>query len=185
MRIIIDTSSLLALVRYYRPFDKDNSLKEFVKDNVDKGNIVILDKVAEESKYLSKGVIFKDLDFLKDKNRYFKTDELLPTKKFFNLLDNQLCHTPLKNKLNQTEFEQIRNEYLDSADAKLVLLCYNESTPLGMDNPILVTEESGSENDYKMFKKLPNICSILNIEQCTLPSLIKDHFKLKLSQYLD
>ena len=175
----------MALVRYYRPFDKDNSLKEFFKDSVDNGNILILDKVAEESKYLSKGVIIKDLDFLINKNRYFKTDELLPTKKFFNILDNQLCQIPLKNRLTQTEYEQIRNEYLDTADAKLILYCYNESNPLGIDNPIIVTEETGAENDNKMFKKLPNICSILNIEQCSLPTLIKDHFKLKLSQYLE
>ncbi|HJX50944.1 MAG TPA: DUF4411 family protein [Candidatus Nanoarchaeia archaeon] len=185
MRIIIDTSSLLALVRYYRPFDKDNSLKYFFKDRIDSGDILILDKVAEESKYISKGLIIKDLDFLQDKKRYFKTDELLPTKKFFNILDNQLCQTPMKNRLSQTEYEQQRNEYLDSADAKLILFCYNESNPLGIDNPLIVTEETGAENDNKIFKKLPTICSILNIEQCSLPTLIKDHFKIKLSQYLE
>jgi hypothetical protein len=134
---------------------------------------------------LSKGQIIKDLEFLQDKKRHFKTDELLPTKKFFNILDNQLCQVQLKNRLSSIEYEQNRNEYLDSADAKLILYCYNESNDLGLDNPLLVTEETSAENDNKVFKKLPAICSILNIEQCNLPTLMKDHFKIRLSQYLE
>jgi hypothetical protein len=185
MRILIDTSSLLALVKYYRPFDKEDSLKEYFKSKIDSGSILLIDKVIDESRYLSKGLIIKDLDFLQDKKRHFKTDELLPTKKFFNILDNQLCQIPLKNKLSAVEYEQTRNEYLNSADAKLILYCYNESNALGIDNPLLVTEETSAENDNKVFKKLPAICSILNIEQCTLPTLIKDHFNIKLSQFLE
>ena len=185
MRILIDTSSLLALVRYYRPFDKEDSLKEFFKTKIDNGSILLIDKVFDESRYLSKGQIIKDLEFLLDKKRHFKTDELLPTKKFFNILDNQLCQVQLKNRLSSVEYEQRRNEYLDSADAKLILYCYNESNDLGFDNPLLVTEETNSENDNKVFKKLPAICSILKIEQCNLPTLIKDHFKIRLSQYLE
>lgn len=185
MRILIDTSSLLALVKYYRPFDKEDLLKEFFKNKIDNGSILLIDKVFEESRYLSKGQIIKDLEFLQDKKRHFKTDELLPIKKFFNILDNQLCQVQLKNRLSSIEYEQKRNEYLDSADAKLILYCYNESNDLGLDNPLLVTEETSAENDNKVFKKLPAICSILNIEQCNLPTLIKDHFKIRLSQYLD
>jgi hypothetical protein len=185
MRILIDTSSLLALVKYYRPFDKEDSLKEFFKNKSDNGSILLIDKVFDESRYLSKGQIIKDLEFLQDKKRHFKTDELLPTKKFFNILDNQLCQVQLKNRLSSIEYEQNRNEYLDSADAKLILYCYNESNDLGLDNPLLVTEETSAENDNKVFKKLPAICSILNIEQCNLPTLMKDHFKIRLSQYLE
>lgn len=185
MRILIDTSSLLALVKYYRPFDKEDRLKEFFKNKIDNGSILLIDKVFDESRYLSKGQIIKDLEFLQEKKRHFKTDELLPTKKFFNILDNQLCQVQLKNRLSSVEYEQKRNEYLDSADAKLILYCYNESNDLGLDNPLLVTEETSAENDNKVFKKLPAICSILNIEQCNLPTLIKDHFKIRLSQYLE
>jgi hypothetical protein len=185
MRILIDTSSFLAFVKYYRPFDKDDSLKEFFKNEIDNGSILLIDKVFDESRYLSKGQIIKDLEFLQDKKRHFKTDELLPTKKFFNILDNQLCQVQLKNRLSSIEYEQNRNEYLDSADAKLILYCYNESNDLGLDNPLLVTEETSAENDNKVFKKLPAICSILNIEQCNLPTLMKDHFKIRLSQYLE
>lgn len=31
MKVVIDTSSLIALVRYYLPFDKDDTLKIFFK----------------------------------------------------------------------------------------------------------------------------------------------------------
>ncbi len=113
MRILIDTSSLLALVKYYRPFDKEDLLKEFFKNKIDNGSILLIDKVFEESRYLSKEQIIKDLEFLQDKKRHFKTDELLPTKKFFNILDNQLCQVQLKNRLSSIEYEQKRNEYLD------------------------------------------------------------------------
>jgi hypothetical protein len=184
MKVLIDTSSLLALVRYYIPFDKENSLKDFIKKEIDSGSIVIIDKVYEESKFISKGIIIDELYFLKEKKRHYKTDELLPAPKFFKILDNQLCYVSQKNRLNTAEYELYRNNYLDSADAKLILYCTKDSNSLGIDNPILVTEETLTDNDNKLFKKLPAICSILGIDQCNLPTLLKDHYKISLSQYL-
>jgi hypothetical protein len=184
MRVLIDTSSLLALVRYYIPFDKENSLKNFIKKKIDEGIILVIDKVFDESKFTSRGTILNDLDFLKDKARHFKTDELLPSQNFFKILDNQLCYASQKSRLNTAEYELSRNKYLDSADAKLILYCFNASHSLMLDKPILVTEETNSENDNKLFKKLPSICSLLEIDSCNLPTLLKDHFKINLSQYL-
>jgi hypothetical protein len=185
MKVLIDTSSLLALVRYYRPFDRENSLKDFIKKKIDTGIIMVIDKVYEESSFTSRGIIINDLDFLKDKTRHFKTDKLLPSQKFFNILDNQLCYTIQKNKLSPAEYDLLKNQYLDSADAKLVLYCIKDADSLGIDKPILVTEETQSENDKKLFKKLPAICSILGIDQCSLPTLLKNYFKISLSQYLE
>ncbi len=34
MKVIIDTSSLLALVRYYLPFDDDNVLFDLIKEKI-------------------------------------------------------------------------------------------------------------------------------------------------------
>jgi hypothetical protein len=184
MKVLIDTSSLLALVRYYIPFDKENSIKDFIKKRIDSGIVIVIDKVYEESRFTSKGVIINDLDFLKDKKRHYKTDELLPSPKFFKILDNQLCYASQKNRLDTAEYELSRNNYLNSADAKLVLYCTKDSDSLGIDKPILVTEETITDNDNKLFKKLPAICSILGIDQCNLPTLLKDHFKISLSQYL-
>lgn len=113
-----------------------------------------------------------------------KTDMILPEQKFFNILENQLCYGSQKNKLTDVQFEIEQKRYLNSADAKLILFCEKDKNNLGLDKPILVTEESRSENDGKLFKKLPEICSILNIEHCNLPTLLKDHFQINLSDYL-
>ena len=52
MKILIDTSSLLALVRYYLPFEKEDAFKNLLKGRIDQREIIILDKVYEESKYV-------------------------------------------------------------------------------------------------------------------------------------
>jgi hypothetical protein len=40
MKVVIDTSSLIALVRYYLPFDKDDTLKIFFKKKVETKEII-------------------------------------------------------------------------------------------------------------------------------------------------
>ena len=35
MKVIIDTNSLLSLVRYYLPFDKENLLFNFIKEKIE------------------------------------------------------------------------------------------------------------------------------------------------------
>ena len=182
MRVVIDTSSLLALVRYYLPFDKDDSLKNFINHRIETGGIIIIDKVFEESRFVSKGIILKDLN--PPKNKAVKTNEILPTEKFFNQVENQFCYGIQKNRLNSAQFEIEKNKFLDSADAKQILYCIKDKNSLDLDKSILVTEETKSENDNKTFKKLPEICSMLEIEYCNLPTLLKDHFKINLSEYL-
>ena len=39
MKVIIDTNSLLSLVRYYLPFDNENLLFNFIKDKIENGEI--------------------------------------------------------------------------------------------------------------------------------------------------
>lgn len=43
MKIVIDTNSLLSLVRYYLPFDNENHLNDFFKNKIANGSIVIID----------------------------------------------------------------------------------------------------------------------------------------------
>lgn len=71
--------------------------------------------------------------------------------------------------------ENLKNLYLDSADAKLILLALNMIKPdlLIKEKIIIVTEETEMGNDNKIFKKIPAICKILNIDTLTLPSLLK------------
>lgn len=186
MKIVIDTSSLMALVRYYLPFDKDNSLKNFIKSKVESKEIIVIDKVSLEAKRTAKGFIVKSLDFIEDKINITKTETLLPSQSFLRDLENRFCYTALKNKLNETEFENRKQTFLDSADAKLILFCSqnNKEDSLCLDKTILVTEETRTDNDNKLFKKLPEICDLLNIEHCNLPTLLENHFGLKLSEHL-
>lgn len=182
MKAVIDTTSLVSFVRYYLPFDKQDKLKLLLSEKFEHGELIVLDKVFDESRFVAKGIVIKELDFLNKTSKHVKTNLILPQPKFFNILDNQLCYGAQKNKLSITQFEIERNRFLETADAKLVLYCNNNSSPT--DKPILVTEESRTDNDSKLFKKLPEICNVLNIDHCSLPVLLKEHFKIKLSDYL-
>ena len=53
MRTLVDTSSLVSLARYYYPFDSTEILNEYLNSEIDSGNIIVLDKIAEEVKYVS------------------------------------------------------------------------------------------------------------------------------------
>ncbi len=66
MRVLIDTSSLLSLVRYYLPFDKKGILFEVIKSKFISGEIILLDAVYQECKFVSLGAILKKLDYLED-----------------------------------------------------------------------------------------------------------------------
>ncbi|HNO71609.1 MAG TPA: DUF4411 family protein [Bacteroidia bacterium] len=184
MRAAIDTSSLLMLVRYYLPFEKNDKLRKLIEKKLNSGELIIIDKVHEEAKYQSKGIILKELDFLNEKSKHIKTSSILPDAKFISQLENQLCYGAQKNRLTPVEFEVAKNKFLDTADAKLIIYCDKEKNAM-IDKPILVTEESRSENDSKLFKKLPEICDLLSIEHCNLPTLLKTHFGIKLSDYLE
>lgn len=185
MKFLIDTNSLLILVRYYLPFDKNDSLKSFMKNKFFTGEIILLDIVVSESKYVSKRIIVKTLEFLFDKKLQTSTHSLLAFPKFFNMLDNEFCNHVQREKLNEIEFEAEKKRYLESADAKFILYCLKEKDSLEIDKTVIVTEETSSENDNKAFKKLPQICEMKGIPFCNIAVLFKDYFKIKLSDYLE
>ena len=96
MKVVIDTSSLIALVRYYLPFDKDDTLKNFFQKKVETKEIIVIDKVHEESKYVAQKIVVNQLDFINTKGNTVNTTDLLPFPKFYNILDNQLCNKLIK-----------------------------------------------------------------------------------------
>lgn len=169
MNIVIDTSSLLALVRYYLPFDKNNKLYDFFESKISSKEILILDKVYDECSYTAKGIVVKTLTYLNDKKNHIKTIDLLPDQKFFNQLENQFINGSIKNKLSPDEFENRKNQFLESADSKILLYClYNKDREIR-----IVSEETESVNDNKSFKKLPALCKILELEIITLPQFLE------------
>jgi len=178
MKVVIDTNSLLSLVRYYLPFDKNGVLFQFVKSKIDNGDIIIIDKVLEECTYNSKGLVLEKIPYLTDKSFLkaakvpYKTDSLLVpnTNQFFHLLNSVFVNTPIRRKLTDVEFENQKNAFIESADMKQVILALNLKNK--GEQVFLVTEETESSNDNKPFKKIPAICKELEIETMTLPELI-------------
>src|SRR5690554_4551049 len=169
MRVVIDTNSLNALVRYYLPFDANNNLYELVKKKIQSGDIVILDAVLTECKFQSDGLVLKKLDFLDDKEfkkQYkipLKTEDLIAAKpeKFLRQVENQFPIGVLKNQLSDVQFDLEKEKWLNSADAKLIIYCFNHNHQGTFEEIFLVTEETKAQNDLKVFKKIPSICDIL------------------------
>lgn len=176
MIVLIDTSSLISLIRYYLPFDNDHTLYNLIKEKIESNQILVLDKVYEECAYTAKGIVLDELKYLRNKNNIIKTTEILPTQKFFNQLENQFINGSVKNRLTNVEFESRKNDFLNSADAKLLLFGINDSSK----QYVIVSEETETSNDNKSFKKLPAICKILEIKIITLPELLKNYKEINL-----
>jgi hypothetical protein len=180
MKVVIDTNSLLSLVRYYLPFDKKGVLFQFIKSKIEGGDIIIIDKVYEECTYNSKGLVITKLPYLTDKTFLksskvpYKTDSLLAPSpaKFLRQVENQFVNSVVRRqrKLTDTEFENQKNAFLNDADMKQIILCLNLIKD--GEQVVLVTEETESSNDNKLFKKIPAICKELEVETMTLPELI-------------
>jgi hypothetical protein len=182
MKVLIDSCSLLSLARYYLRFDKKNVLLGRIENEIRDGRIVIIDKVYEECKFTAGGLVFSEMKFLEDKKGFMKeakspakTNDVLPLSpsKFYRQVDNNFVHGAQKNRLTAAEYEVRRKAFLESADMRLVLLGMKlriENAPEGI---VIVTEESESNNDNKMFKKLPIICKTVGVKVWTLPMLLE------------
>ena len=181
MKVVIDTSSLLSLVRYYLPFDKKTILFDAIKSRIANGEILVIDKIIDECAYTSKGIVLSTLSYLMDKsfNKTHKlplnTEFILPPApaKFYRQVDNQFVNGVFKNRLTEIQYDSVKNDFMNSADMKLILTSIN----LIKDNPteeiFLVTEETEVSNDNKVFKKIPAICSQLDIATINIQQLIE------------
>ena len=178
MKVVIDTNSLLSLVRYYLPFDKKGVLFEFFKKKIEIGEIIIIDRVLQECIYNSKGIVINTLVYLTDKRFLevskvpFKTDSLIVpnTKQFFHQLSSVFVNSIIRKKLTEVEFESQKDLFLGNADMKQIILAL--TLKQNGVKVVLVTEETESSNDNKLFKKIPAICKELEIETMTLPELL-------------
>lgn len=179
MKVIIDTNSLLSLVRYYLPFDKRSVLYNFIKNKIEIGEIIIIDRVLEECTYNSKGIVIKTLEYLTDKvflkstKVPYKTESLIAPSpsKFLSQVDNNFAIGSQRNRLKPEEYEAEKNRFLKSADLNQIivsLILIKEGHEV-----IIVTEETEISNDNKLFKKIPAICKELNITTMTLPGLLE------------
>ena len=166
--LVIDTCSLVNLVRYYLPFDKNSILFNFIKTKVESKEIIVIDKVYEECSYVAKRIVVNELPFLKSNT--INTSEYLPDKQFFHYTDNDFVNAVAKNKLSPELFEVEKSKFLEGADAKLLLFCKNNKNLI--TEPCIITEETEGSNDNKPFKKIPTLCKTLLIDTITLPTLL-------------
>lgn len=150
------------------PFDNNGLLFNLFEQKVVSKEVVVLDKVYEECSYTSKGIVVQKLAFLKSKKNQVHTSELLPYPKFFNQLENNFINALIKLKLSEVEFENRKNQFLESADAKILLYGLKHKS----ENIIVVSEETEFSNDNKAFKKLPAICKMLDLDVKTLPEYL-------------
>lgn len=181
----MDTCSLLSLVRYYLPFDANKVLFNLLKDKISCGEIIIIDKVLEECRNTSSGLVLKGLTFLGDKSFLesnklpLETKDIVPpAKKFFNDVDNRFVHRAKKNRLTEPEYQTQKNIFLESADIRMIILYLNLIQELKLEEIFIVTEETIGSNDNKLFKK---ICEELNIPVITLPKLIEKYEEIDLN----
>ncbi|WP_276974122.1 DUF4411 family protein [Flavobacterium filum] len=180
MKVVIDTSSLLSLVRYYLPFDKQNILFEIVKARIANGEILVIDKIIDECEYTSKGIVLDALSFLTDKefNKAHKlplnTEFILPPApaKFYRMVDNNFVVAVQRKRLNEIQYDSQKNDFMNSADMKMILTSLKQKSENPIEEIYLVTEETEASNDNKLFKKIPAICSQLDIQTINIQQLI-------------
>ena len=185
MLALIDTCSLLRLCQYYIPFDRDNKLQDFLSAQYYAKNLQIIDAVYEESSYMQKGKILKTLSFIK-RDECPDTSELSISKRISNMIDNQFCNKLIKKKLERnfkddwpTLYDQQKQIFMKSGDFRLILFAEYIKRLIGNDlfknedEALIVTDESTSENDGKLFRKLPNCCQESKLEHLCLVDYLK------------
>jgi len=109
--ILIDTSSLVALARYYGPLQQENCIYNLLKAKIESGEIIVLDAVASECSTVSKGLATHSFPFIEKAKK--TTDDLIPIKpsKFDRMVNNNFCKGALRNVLIDEEFVSRKNEF--------------------------------------------------------------------------
>lgn len=163
---IIDTSSLLAIVRYYLSIKDEAKLLRFLESRFRSGELILLSSIHGEATKTQKGIIFSRMMFLNEKELLTNDTELLPPapRKFSNQLDNNFCITLQKKRLTEEQYAQQKDAYMQTGDARMVLYALNNKAL----KPIIITEETPQSNDGKLFKKLPANCDFLEIDHMSI-----------------
>lgn len=173
MKYIIDTSTWIALVRYYKPFDNNMVVLDFFENKLKNNEFLLIDEVFKECSFVAQKIVVKELEFISSKKLATKTSDIYPDRKFFNLLDNQFCNKSQRIHLTEAEIDNLKSKYINSADAKIILLALKIKKEKDIEKVFVVTEETSASNDNKLFKKIPAICKEIEIESMSLPELIE------------
>ena len=190
MKALFDTSSLVSFVRYYYHFDKDKILHHFIEDKTKSGEILLIDKVLDESKGIQQGIVHDSLPFLWNNSicKSIKTTELFANNhdQFLKDLDNRFLQQGARRRLeDDSQYEKFKKEYLENADCKLIIYGknYYSDKKKGLfeeceKDLCIVTEETKYENDGKLFKKIPAICKELNIPCINIREYLEHYIEI-------
>lgn len=183
MRTVADTSSLVAMARYYHPFDTVDSLNAYLLSEIQNGSLIILDKVLTESKYVSQGLAYSSFSCLHGKRISVSTEVLVPKRMFYKMVDNNFVDRTMRRmKFSEDEagYQNEREAFLHGTDCAIIVYAMNNSTDI---DPIRVlTEENPNQNDGKLFKKIPSICGQLGITTVNAVDYLKqaDSFRIEI-----
>ena len=163
---IIDTSSLVAIARYYLPIKDEVKLLHFIESKFRSGELVLLSTIFVEASRTQKGIALELMEFLNEDGLRFNDSDLIPpsVRKFSNQLDNNLCVPLQKKKLSDEMYALQKAEYMTTGDAKMLFYALHNKDK----EPVIITEETKLSNDGKLFKKLPAICDFLEIKHMTV-----------------
>lgn len=175
MKTIVDTSSLVRMAQSYWPFDHTGALEAFLRSELERGELLLIDAVAAECKYVSQGIALDTFNCLQNKAWQISTVNLQPPQKFYRMLDNNFVDQVYKKtKLQGDEvlYQNAREEYLRSTDCRIVVYAMCE---LAREPIQVLTEESANQNDGKLFRKIPFICQQLGIPTLNAVEYFKQH----------
>ena len=180
---VIDTSSLLSLVRYYHPFDKRKILYKFIEERFIQADFILLASTIMEIKRVAQGIILAQYPFLGNKKK--GSPPRIVVQKNLDIFDPELHKRIKSNWVNkkqekrlrqfkrEKEFETEYDKYIKGVDCQLILYALKKRKSSCKKEVIVVTEETSQQNDQKLFKKIPQICKIENIKCQTLPSMLQ------------
>lgn len=181
MVALIDTCSLRRLVEYYLPFDKDDTLVDFLTHQYQKKELVVIDAVYNECKGQKSGAIVSSLPFLSSKTS-ISTLDMPINKRVNNIIDHQFCIQPACRKLSEDEITRnqkyavLKEQFMNTADFRLMLFAKRHISFNGFFNDIeVVTDETRHANDGKIFKKLPACCDIVGIISKNIVEYLKEN----------
>ena len=172
MKAVIDTSSLVSLVRYYLPFDKEGKLKVFLEERISAKKIIVLEEVVQECKRQGKGQVVEALPFIAQLKYKSSITGIHINKTLYNMIDNNFAKGAIKKLLPEAEYQLEREKFTVSADFAMVLYAYSLKEK---EEVVVITEETSYSNDGKPFKKMPDICSIIGVKTLNLPTFLKEN----------
>ena len=150
------------LAKHILPIDNDSIVRNFLENAISNQDIIILDSVSDECRYVSQGIIHQELPIIQDSQNITNTSNIILTVRSHNLLDNNFCYGVQQSRLDANEFRNRKGAYLDSADGKIISYLLHPDDV--NEEFIVITEESSSNNDGKVFKKIPLICAELGVD---------------------